>query len=41
MKKTKDIDIKEKKNRVNEKHILFYDNTLDILNFILEEYSRS
>lgn len=32
--------IKNKKEDVNQKHIDFYDKTLDILSFILEEYSR-
>ena len=36
----KDFDIKLKKNEVNLKHIEFYDKTLDVLSFILEEYSR-
>lgn len=36
----KDINIKLKKQEVNKKHIEFYDKTLDILGFILEEYSR-
>jgi len=42
MKKTnkKELDIKSKKNDVNSKHIEFYDKTLDILSFILDEYSR-
>lgn len=36
----KNIDIKLKKADVNKKHIEFYDKTLDILNFILDEYSK-
>ena len=32
--------IVEIKEIVNEKHIAFYDKTLDILTFILEEYSK-
>ena len=32
-------DINEKE-LVNQKHITFYDKTLEILDFILEEYSR-
>lgn len=36
----KDVDIKVKKQEVNFKHIEFYDKTLDMLNFILEEYSK-
>lgn len=39
MAKTKK-DIKNIKEIVNEKHIAFYDKTLDILTFILEEYSK-
>lgn len=35
-----DIDIKLKKQEVNKKHIEFYDKSLDILDFILEEYSK-
>lgn len=30
----------EKKQEVNLRHIAFYDKTLDILEFILQEYSR-
>ena len=33
-------DIKQKKNDVNNKHIEFYDKTLEILRFILDEFSR-
>lgn len=33
-------DIKQKKNDVNNKHIEFYDKTLEILGFILDEFSR-
>lgn len=33
-------DIKTKKQEVNQKHIDFYDKTLSILDFMLEEYSR-
>ena len=36
----KEKDIKIKKQEVNQKHIEFYDKTLEILGFILEEYSR-
>ena len=39
MAKTKK-DIKNIKEIINQKHIDFYDKTLDILSFILEEYSR-
>ena len=38
--KTKEIDITIKKNEVNKKHIEFFDKTLDVLSFILDEYSR-
>jgi len=30
----------ERKNQINEKHIKFYDKTLSILEFILDEYSK-
>lgn len=40
MTKTKNNDIKNKKDEVNKKHIGFYDKTLDILHFILDEYSK-
>ena len=33
-------DIKNVKNLVNQKHIDFYDRALEILNFILDEYSK-
>ncbi len=38
--KVKVKDIKDLKNEVNQKHIEFYDKTLSILGFILDEYSR-
>ena len=38
--KTKNIDIKAKKTEINQKHIIFYDKTLSVLEFILDEYSR-
>lgn len=38
--KQKDVDIKSKKQEVNTKHIAYYDKTLEILNFILDEYSK-
>lgn len=41
MTKTKKYDIKIKKDEVNQKHIEFYDKTLEILDFILDEYSRA
>ncbi len=34
------VDIKTKKEKVNQSHIDFYDKSMDILNFILDEYSR-
>lgn len=37
---TKTKHIKNKKEEVNKKHIEFYDKTLEILQFILDEYSR-
>ncbi len=40
MTRTKKYDIKTKKDEVNQKHIEFYDKTLEILGFILDEYSR-
>ena len=40
MKKNRNIDIKERNQEINEKHIKFYDKTLSILEFILDEYSR-
>lgn len=39
-KKEKVLDIQEQKKIINEKHIKFYDKTLSILEFILDEYSR-
>ena len=38
--KKKELDIKEIKKQVNQKHVDFYDKTLSILEFILDEYSR-
>ena len=38
--KNKEDDLRQKKFEVNQSHIKFYDKTLDILNFILNEYSR-
>ena len=40
MKTTKQEDIRQKKFDVNNQHIKFYDKTLSILEFILDEYSR-
>jgi len=40
MKKKTEIDLKTKKQDINLKHIEFYDKTLEILGFILDEYSR-
>ena len=34
------IDIQKQKQKINDKHIKFYDKTLSILEFILDEYSR-
>lgn len=36
----KNIDTRDRKNEINEKHIKFYDKTLSLLEFILDEYSR-
>ncbi|MBR6126826.1 hypothetical protein IKQ21_03990 [bacterium] len=38
--KEKKSDTKEIKKQINQKHIDFYDKTLSILEFILDEYSR-
>ena len=38
--KNENIDIKRKKYEVSQRHIRFYDKTLDILQLILDEYSR-
>ena len=38
MNNKKELDIKQKKDNVNNRHIKYYDKTLDILEFILEEY---
>ena len=38
--KKDDFDIKTKKKEVNLKHIEFYDKSLDVLNFILDEFLR-
>ena len=40
MSKSKIIDETAIKKNINEKHIKFYDKTLSILEFILDEYSR-
>lgn len=32
--------LKEKKQDANQKHIIFYEKTLDILSFMLDEFSR-
>ncbi len=37
-KKTKDI--KDLKKEINQKHINFYDKTLSVLEFMLDEYSK-
>ena len=38
--KTQEFDIITKKNEVNLKHIEYYDKSLEILKFILDEFSR-
>jgi len=40
MRKIKKSDIQELKKEINDKHIKFYDKTLSILEFILDEFSR-
>ncbi len=40
MTKIKISDTQQLKKDINEKHIKFYDKTLSILEFILDEYSR-
>ena len=40
MKQKNKINIQKIKKEVNEKHIKFYDKTLSILEFILDEYSK-
>ena len=40
MVKKKEVDIRQKKFEVNQKHIGFYDKTLNILEFILDEFSK-
>ena len=40
MQKIKKPDIQELKKEINDKHIKFYDKTLSILEFILDEFSR-
>ncbi len=40
MPKIKKTDIQDLKKKINEKHINFYDKTLSILEFILDEYSK-
>ncbi|MBQ7763825.1 hypothetical protein IJ384_00505 [bacterium] len=40
MVKMKKKDMKTQKENVNNRHIEFYDKTLEILRFILDEYSR-
>lgn len=36
----KDKNIQEKKQNVIQKHVEYYDKTLEILTFILDEYSK-
>ena len=38
--KTQKNDIQKQKKEINCKHIKFYDKTLSILEYILDEYSR-
>ena len=40
MPKDKQENYKERKNKINEKHVQFYDKILSITEFILDEYSR-
>ena len=40
MVKSNKKDVESEKEIVNQKHIAFYDKTLEILGFILDEYSR-
>ena len=40
MTKNDKIKFQKKKKEINEKHIKFYDKTLSILEFMLDEYSR-
>ena len=37
---TKESESKNIKEETNKKHIVFYDKTLSVLEFILDEYSR-
>lgn len=38
--KNKETDLQSKKYEVSQKHINFYDKTLSVLEFIMDEYSR-
>ena len=38
--KNKEIDLSLKKQQVSQKHIEYYDQLLEVLGFILEEYSK-
>lgn len=40
MKKNTNENIDKIKKEINQKHILFYDKTLSMLEFILDEYSK-
>lgn len=40
MTKNEKTNMQKKKKDINEKHIKFYDKTLSILEFILDEYSK-
>lgn len=37
---TNEPEIKSEKEETNQKHIVFYDKTLSVLEFILDEYSK-
>lgn len=39
-KQNKEKDISLLKDKINNKHVLFYDKSLEILMFILEEFSK-
>ena len=40
MQKTQHPDFQELKKEINEKHIRYYEKTLSVLEFMLDEYSR-
>ena len=35
-----ELNVKQRNKEINEKHIKFYDKTLSVLEYILDEYSR-